>query len=36
MYAPIIPGKTQFGNNLGVRCLIIRRYLLGIYSLKHD
>ena len=34
MYAPIIPGKTQFGKNCGVRCLIIRRYPLAPHSLK--
>jgi hypothetical protein len=36
MYAPIIPGKIQFGNNGGVRCMIIRHYPLGTHSLKHD
>jgi len=36
MYAPIIPGKTQFGHNFGGRCMIIRGYPLGTHNLKPD
>ena len=36
MYAPIMPGKTQCGHHCGERYMIIQRYPLGTYNLKHD